>query len=289
MSATKSLTEIHQAFIADLQTKHRSHSTILAYSKDTLQLLELVAQRSVTDLNAVIPDDIENFKTTFAAKDYNPKSIARKINSIKSFFHFCQKNGWLKSDPTVNIKPPRYDSPQPRILTKMEYRALRDTTRNDCRLEAVIELLLQTGLRIGELSRLKVSDINFDKGEIQIESYQSQPSRIVPLNKAAQKATKKYLEKRIQSKNGNLFLTKTGRCYLVRNIRSAINRCFRLAGINHAKVGDLRHTFICHQLQSGVPLTLISQIIGHKRLSTTEKYLQFLQKSPSQRVDLEEL
>lgn len=285
----KLLAEIYQAFLKNLQDKNHSHSTILAYGKDVSQLIEVLQKRGKSTLAQVNSEDIEAFQNSFTEKGYNPKSIARKINSIKSFFHFCQENDWLFANPAASIKPPQYETPPPRILSKMEYRALRDAARNDIRLEAIIELLLQTGMRIGELSRLKLSDLDFAKEEITIKAYQSQPQRLVPLNQACQKAAKRYLKKRVQSKNKNLFLTKTGRNYLVRNIRSAVNRCFQLAGIKNVKVGDLRHTFISHQLQAGVPLTVLSKIMGHKRLSTTEKYLQFLNQEPEKRVNLAEL
>lgn len=289
MNKPSSLNDLHQTFITHLKEKNRSHSTILAYGKDISQLLELVKKRGKTEASDIAAEDVEAFKQGFSENGYNPKSIARKINSIKSFFNFCQEKGWLKINPALNIKPPKYQNPQPRVLSKMEYRALRDAARHDARLEAIIELLLQTGMRIGELSRLQLGNLNFNKDELVIETYQSQASRTIPLNLAAQKAIKTYLQKRPPSKNNHLFLTKTGRPYLVRNIRSAINRCFKEAGIKEVKVGDLRHTFIVHQLQAGVPLTTISQIAGHKRLSTTEKYLEFLQNEPSKKVDLEEL
>ena len=78
--------------------------------------------------------------------------------------------------------------------------------------------------------------------------------------------------------------------YLFKNIRTAIDRYFRLAGIKEAKVNDLRHTWVAHQLQSGVPMTMVSKLAGHKRLSTTEKYLQFIQGHNGEgKVKLEEL
>ena len=92
-----------------------------------------------------------------------------------------------------------------------------------------------------------------------------------------------------KSKAKNVFVTKNGRQFLVRNIRTAIDRYFKLADIKEAKVNDLRHTFIAHQLQAGTPLTLISQLVGHKRLSTTEKYLDVVKKSPESPAHLEEL
>jgi integrase/recombinase XerC/integrase/recombinase XerD len=71
-------------------------------------------------------------------------------------------------------------------------------------------------------------------------------------------------------------VTKSGKPFLVRNIRTAIERYFRLAEIENAKVNDLRHTFVAHHLKHGVSLVLLSKILGHKRISTTERYLEYV-------------
>ena len=144
-------------------------------------------------------------------------------------------------------------------------------------------------MRIGELARLTIDNIDLKKNLIKIAPYQSQPGREVPLNNPAKQALKKYLEVRPKSGTKTLFLTKTGKPFLVRNIRSAVNRYFKIAGIKKARVNDLRHTFIVQQLKSGVPLVTVSKIVGHKRLSTTEKYLQLVEEKAEERVKLEEL
>lgn len=273
-------------FITDLKNKARSISTILAYRKDIEQLMEKTGNK---DIGSVNEEEIEAFKKKLAKDGYTAKSISRKINAIKSFFRFCQEKGFIKTDPAALVTHPKYKITAPRILSPLEYRALRDACREDKRLAAIIELLLQTGMRIGELARLALADLQLNNNFIKITPYQSQPSREVPLNKAAKKALKKYLKVRPKSKNATLFLTKTGNSFLVRNIRSAINRYFKLAGIKGARVNDLRHTFIVQQLAAGVPLTTVSQIVGHKRISTTEKYLQLVEEKGKTRVKLEEL
>ena len=102
-------------------------------------------------------------------------------------------------------------------------------------------------------------------------------------------ALKHYLEIRPKSGDDTLFVTKTGRPLLVRNIRTAIDRYFKLAGIKNAKVNDLRHTFVAHHLMSGTSLVLVSKLAGHKRLATTEKYLNLIQGRLEEPVKLDEL
>jgi len=169
----------------------------------------------------------------------------------------------------------------------MEYRALRDAARSDLRIRAIIELMLQTGVRIGEVANLRLEDIS-DK--IFIRAYESQPQREVPLNETARDALNQYIAIRPKTTSDHIFVTKTGKPLLVRNIRSAIDRYFREAGIEKAKVNDLRNTFIVHQLKSGVDIVTVSKIAGHKRLSTTEHYLQFIDKREGKKgTKLEEL
>lgn len=156
---------------------------------------------------------------------------------------------------------------------------------------AIVELLLQTGLRIGELAGIQLQDINLEKSGLKIRAYESHDARRVPLNKTAKEAIETYVKERPKTKNTTLFITKTGNPFLIRNIRTAVNRYFRIAGVENAKVNDLRHTFIVEQLKAGVPIVELSHMVGHKRLSTTEKYLEFLNgsKSEPKKIKISEL
>lgn len=281
------LRQAHKLFLDELKKKGRAHATILAYGKDLEQLIILLDQKARKQPSQVETEDIKEFKLDLQEKKYTPKSISRKINSIKSFFKFLHEEGIIEGNPAQGVSHPKYELKPPRILTKMEYRALRDVCREDQRLSAIIELLLQTGIRIGELAALTIDNIKKDK--MTIEPYGSHPGREVNLNKAGQKAINAYLKRRPKSRYRHLFLTKTGRPFLVRNIRTAINRYFKLADIKEATVNDLRHTFIAHQLKAGTPLILVSKMVGHKRLSTTENYLKYIEKEEEEKVKLEEL
>lgn len=287
MADLKNLNTAEQSFLDQLQKDKRSYSTILAYRADLTQLIEFLGQKQITQTTSVNSEQIEQFKEQLVGKKYTPKSISRKLNSIKSFFRFLAVKKAIGADPAASVPHPKFEIAPPRILTKMEYRALRDVARNDIRMAAIVELLLQTGLRIGELARLELNNIT-DK-EIKIVAFGSQPARIVPLNQSGKIAVDRYLDIRPKAKTQGLFVTKTQRPMLVRNIRSAINRYFRLSGIKDATVNDLRHTFIAHQLTTGVSPVLIQRIVGHKRLSTTEKYLDLLKDRIQSSEKLEEL
>jgi len=281
------LSASHQQFVADLKKKNRSTATILAYTKDVDQLIQFIKKQKILNPSQLTNQHIEDFKTNLTKQNYTPKSVSRKLNSIKTFCRFLVFQGSIKTSPAASVAHPKYEIKPPRILTKMEYRALRDACRTDIRIYAIVELLLQTGIRIGELANLQLEDIDNDK--LTVQPYESHSDRQVPLNKAAQQVLTDYFKIRPKTKNKNVFITKNGKPFLIRNIRTAIDRYFKLADIKNAKVNDLRHTFIAHQLQSGTPLTLISQLVGHKRLSTTEKYLEIVKKKSSPPTTLQEL
>jgi len=278
------------ALFADTLTKKgKSTNTIVAYKGDINQLAIFLGRKGITEVEQVTGKEIEDFKKDLTDNGYTAKSVSRKLNSIKNFFSFLKDEGKTTIDPASEIKHPKYENDVPKVLKPIEYRSLRDACRNDIRSTAIVELMLQAGLRIKEIENLKMEDVR--ENEIVITSYESHGERIVPLNNSAKNALRKYIDEiRGESKNKNVFITKTGRVLLARNIRSLLNRYFNKADIKGIKVNDLRNTFIVYQLKSGVPIDVVSQVVGHKRISTTEKYLELIDfKEESRGIKLKEL
>lgn len=279
--------QAHQQFKDYLKSNRHAASTIVAYDKDIQQLvsfLETIAKNSLADVKK---DDIQGFLDKLSKEGYTPKSISRKINSTRTFYRFLKTNEYVTDDPSLLVAHPRYELTPPRMLTPTEYRALRDAARNDPRMFAVIELLLQTGIRIGELSMLKLEDIQGDN--LKIMPIEKHEERMVPLNKSVREALKRYIAARPKTKEERVFITKSGKPFLVRNIRTAVERYFRISEIKNAKVNDLRHTFVAHHLKHGLSLIVLSRILGHKRISTTERYLQYVTERSKETTTLTEL
>jgi site-specific recombinase XerD len=286
------LRDAHQQFIGHLKGRSRASATILAYGKDIEQLVSHLSSQGKEEADNILTADLVAFMEKLASEGYTTKSISRKTNSTKTFFKFLKTSGLIPDDPAVSLEHPKFENKPPRILSKVEYRALRDAAKGDRRIFAVIELFLQTGIRIGELAKLTVDDLDLDSPNptLHVRPFEGSLERSIPLNRPAVEAVRRYLEVRPKTPNKALFVTKTGRPLLIRNIRTAIDRYFKLAGIKEAKVNDLRHTWIAHHLSAGTSLTLISKLAGHKRVSTTERYLQFVTgKTSEDKVTLEEL
>ena len=268
------LRNAHEEFKNYLKGNQKSNSTVVAYGKDIDQLISFLEELKRMEVHEVTKEDLESFLAKLASEGYTPKSVSRKINSTRTFYRFLKVNEYITDDPSLLVSHPKYQLAPPRILTPTEYRALRDAARNDPRMFAVIELLLQTGIRIGELANLRLSDVG--KDTLHIAPFEKHEERTVLLNKRAQEALTRYLEIRPKVAEDHLFVTKSGKPFLIRNIRTAVERYFRLAEIKGAKVNDLRHTFVAHHLKHGISLIVLSKALGHKRLSTTERYLQYV-------------
>ncbi|PIR79787.1 MAG: hypothetical protein COU25_03400 [Candidatus Levybacteria bacterium CG10_big_fil_rev_8_21_14_0_10_35_13] len=268
------LSNAHEEFKNFLKTNQKSNSTVIAYGKDIEQLIFFLNELQRNHIHEVTKEDLDAFLAKLTKEGYTPKSISRKINSTRTFYRFLKVNEYITDDPSLLVSHPKYQLAPPRILTPTEYRALRDAARNDNRMFAVIELLLQTGIRIGELANLRLSDVK--KDTLHVAPFEKHEERTVLLNKRAQEALTRYLEIRPKVTEDHLFVTKSGKPFLIRNIRTAVERYFRLAEIKGAKVNDLRHTFVAHHLKHGISLIVLSKALGHKRLSTTERYLQYV-------------
>ncbi len=286
--ADETVKELLPKFIDNLENKGRSPSTILAYKADIEQLINFLQGKNVVVANNVTEDNIAAFRDELLTQKYTPKSVSRKLNAVKTFFRYLVREGFLSRDPSDTVAHPKIEPSLPKFLSPLEYRALRDVVRDDHRVAAIVELILQTGMRISEVANLKRENIKGDK--LTIEAYATQPKREVPLNKPAREAIENYLKVRPETDSPFLFVSKNGRPLAVRNIRAAIDRYMEKAGIPNYSVNDLRTTFVVENLKAGVDLVLLSQIVGHKRLSTTERYLELAEvKEPGKKQELAEL
>lgn len=258
-------------FISNLGDKGRSPATVLAYRSDLDQLLEFLTKNSIATPDQIKSSDLDTFRDALLAQKFTPKSVSRKLNAVKTFFRWMVENKFLATDLSKSVSHPKVESSLPKFLTPIEYRALRDVVKTDTRISAMIELILQLGLRISEVANAKIKDLSNEL--LKIEGYATQPERTVPLNKPAKDALDRYMTDRPKVESEYIFISKTGKPLAVRNIRASVDRFIQKAELPKYSVNDLRTTFIVENIKNGVDLILISQVSGHKRISTTERYL----------------
>ena len=282
-----------EKFTTSLKNQGKSQFTVVAYRKDLEQFVGFLSAKEVNDIRDVKKTDIEAFINKLLTENYTKKSASRKLNSIRTFFRFLKQESIVEQNPSLEVAHPKYSATPPRSFSKLEYRAIRDAAKEDPRTYAMIELLLQTGIRIGELANIRINDIK--ESALAVRSYGKNPIREVPLNKAVKKAISEYLKARkngsaaVEGSDDFLFITRTNKPLLVRNIRQIITRCFREVGIKNVTVNDFRNTFITHQLENGFSIEYIAKIVGHKRLSSTERFLMLIKDTQEKKEKLEEL
>ncbi len=281
------LPNLVEKFINYLKSQGKSEFTIVAYRKDLEQFIGFLTSKEKNDVREVKKEDIGDFINKLIIENYTKKSASRKLNSIRTFFRYLKNEGVIEQNPSLEVSHPKYNQLPPRIFSKLEYRALRDFAKDDVRTYALIEILLQTGIKIGELANLTIEDIK--ENTLFIRNYGKNPAREVPLNKAAKKAIDDYLKIRNKTEDKHLFITRNGHPLLIRNIRQIISRCFREVGIENATVNDLRNTFIAYQLINGSSIEYIAKIVGHKRLSSTERFLNLVKEEAERKEKIGEL
>ena len=275
-------------FVKHLESQEKSSFTVVAYKKDLEQFVGYLTTQEISDIREVKMDNINGFINKLITDGYTKKSASRKLNSIRTFFRYLKNDGVIEQNPSLDVSHPKYIQSAPRIFSKLEYRALRDFAKEEPRTYALVEILLQTGIKIGELAGLKTEDIK--ESTIHITQYGKTPEREIPLNKAVKKSIDDYLKDRSNLKNdGHLFITRTGHPLLIRNIRQIISRCFREVGIEKATVNDFRNTFIAHQLKNGASVEYIARLVGHRRLSSTERFLNVVKEEIQKKEGLGEL
>ncbi len=274
-------------FIEDLRAKHRSPATILAYRADLDQLALFLSEKNKALPDQIKKEDIESFRDWLLMRKYTPKSASRKLNAIKTFFRWMMAQKFIMVDPSKDVTHPKLTISNPKFLSQLEYRALRDIVRADKRIATIVELILQTGLRISEVANLKLEHVL--EAELIIEAYATQPTRKIPLNKIAKITLVEFI-KDVPKDSIFVFVSKNGKPLAIRNIRASVDRYIQRAEIGKFSVNDLRTTFIIENIKRGVDLVTISQVAGHKRLSTTERYLELAGlKETGKKQDLEEL
>ena len=208
-------------------------------------------------------------------KNLSVRTIARRLSTLRSFFKFLTREGHLKTNPTLSLSSPKQEKHLPVFLTEDEAtklieavvakdeRALRD--------KAVLETFYSTGIRISELTGLKVDDIDFIGSVVKVMG-KGRKERIVPIGEHAIRAIRAYLEKR-KKQSEALFLNKSGKRMTVRGIRNLVQKYVLIASMRHGvSPHTLRHSFATHLLNRGADLRSVQELLGHVNLSTTQIY-----------------
>lgn len=261
-------------------TRNFADRTRRDYALDIADLIAHLAGKKVTTVQAVTLRHLEGYLGELDRLGRAGSSRRRKVSSIRSFFLFLLRQKIILIDPTLDLRLPMKEQKQPRVLSEGEYKRLREAAQYDPRDLAIIEVFLQTGMRLTELSRLKLMDIDVPQGRISKEMFGSvtihgkgRKTRTVTLNWKACRAIRSYLAVRPRTDSPSLFITKFRAGIGPRSIENVIAKYLAEAGISGASVHTLRHTMATHMVKNGTKLDVVRQALGHTSLKTTGLYV----------------
>ena len=252
-----------------------------AYSAHTVQSYRIDLQQLFSFLGDGKPEKIDSQKLrSYIASLFGkaqPQSIARKLSSIRAFFRFLLKKGFLEKSPAEGLTLPKLPKKLPAFLIQDEAKALVEsvdgTGRSGVRDRAVLELLYGTGIRVGELVKLDLLHLDLQEGWIKVRG-KGNKERVVPVGGKALEAVSEYLRGRGRE-NGPLFINSRRARLTPRSIQRIVKRRKTQAGImKKTTPHTLRHSFATHLLEEGADLRGIQELLGHSSLSTTQRYTQ---------------
>ncbi len=256
--------------------KNASIHTLKNYKLDLYKFLEFlnkpIEETEVYDIRAYI--------ILLSKKGLSKSTISRKISSLRSFFSFLQRKGFMDSNPAEPIPLPKKEKIMPKFLSIDEVERLLEVKSEKAsftllRNDAILELLYATGLRISELVGLNIEDLNFNERLIKVRG-KGKKERIVPFSEIAEEKLKKYLKVRakLEVKDTTaLFVNRFGKRLTQRYIQKMIKTYRILAGIEKDFTPhSLRHSFATHLLERGADLRVIQELLGHSSLNTTQRY-----------------
>ncbi|MFQ6038244.1 MAG: tyrosine recombinase XerC [Candidatus Aminicenantales bacterium] len=260
--------------------KNASPHTIASYRRDLLQFGRFLRERGLglRDVNNVV---LRGFLATLYEKKQKKSTVGRKLATIRSFFQFCLRKGWVDENPARVVSSPKQERPVPSFLSEEEMKRFLDLPQSarplDLRDKAMMELLYATGIRVSELVGVRLEDVNFSEQMIRIRG-KGKKERLVPFGQAAEVSLRAYLRAREKINRGRidedaLFLNYRGSRLSVRSVERIVDKHIRRSALRR-KISphSLRHSFASHLLSRGADLRVIQELLGHESLATTQKY-----------------
>jgi integrase/recombinase XerD len=274
-----------QQFLDHLKVERElSAATLEAYGRDLAAFSGFVAGRAVKAAAAVRTIDVLDYLAHLTAGGLSARSQARRLIALRQLFKFLKAERVCETNPTEDVDLPRFGRRLPDFLSVEEVDRLLGApdrkTERGARDGAMLETLYATGLRVSELVKLRLGDLNFDAGYL-IAYGKGKKERLVPLGEVAiaslrqyvQDSRPRFLRKGSARAGDALFLTRLGRRMTRQGFWKLLGRHAVAAGIAKAiSPHKLRHSFATHLVERGADLRAVQAMLGHADIGTTEIY-----------------
>lgn len=279
--------EIERFVDAMWMEKGLSNNTLSSYRRDLRQFDEWLVKTEGCGINEATRSSLQGYLGARLEQGQSPRSSARFLSCARGFYHYLLREGRITLDPTLDVESPRLGRPLPKVLSEVEVDRLLQAPDLEHALElrdrTMLELLYACGLRVTELTSLKLSQVSMNQGVVRVFGKGSK-ERLVPVGEEALRWLQRYLAgpraellKNIPSEV--VFPSRRGTQMTRQTFWYRIKIYAQRAGIKgHLSPHTLRHAFATHLLNHGADLRVVQMLLGHSDLSTTQIYTHVAQK-----------
>ena len=260
----------------------KSQNTIQSYMRDLKKFVTFINEQELVEINNINKDTIQLYIISLNKAGFAASTTNRMISTLKNFFHYLIREQKMDHNPMDLIQGAKNRKHLPKTLSSKEIDRLLEApdteTNNGIRDRAILEVMYASGLRVSELTHLKMNELHLELAFIQTVG-KGDKERIIPIGEEALFWIKKYLEEvyPVYSKKSTdstiLFLTQRGKQFTRQGIWKNLKKYVNLAGIDHeVSPHILRHSFATHLLENGADLRMVQELLGHSDISTTQIY-----------------
>ena len=256
--------------------KRFSKNTVISYLKDLNQFFKfLSSEYNVSNNTEINFHLVRHWITRLLENGLEASSVNRKISTLKTYFRFLEREGYVKENPMFKIISPKAKKRLPIFLEEEKINNLLDDIKFESgfkgqRDKLIIELFYLTGMRLSELINIKIKDLNFNNFEVKVLGKRKK-ERIIPLSDKIIKSIKMIID----NKNPEDYLftnTKGDKLYNKMVYRVVIKYIGEVSSMKKKSPHILRHTFATHMLNNGADINAIKELLGHSNLSATQVY-----------------
>ena len=269
---------IQNKFITYLSSEKRfSEHTIKSYATDLKQFTSFLSSefQIIDEINEISFQIIRTWIASLLEKGINPRSVNRKISTLKTYFKFLIREGELIENPMIKVVAPKSKKRLPIFIEEDQIKSLLNEVQFESgfigqRNKLIIELFYVTGIRLSELINIKISDVDFSNQSIKVLGKRNK-ERIIPLSSSMINSLDNFIKN--NHKNHFLFTNLDGVKLYTKLVYRVVNKYIaKISSVNKKSPHILRHTFATHMLNNGADINAIKELLGHANLSATQVY-----------------
>jgi site-specific recombinase XerD len=275
-------------FLKALAGKNRSAATSRAYQTDIHQFIAWLHENNMIVLSPVQVEraDITEYLASLAERKLSGVSRARKVAALREYFRYLVDHNIIEKSPLSGIETPKREKNGRTALTRDEYTAILSLAGTSPRDYAILQVFLQTGLRVSELAALRIDDIDLGNRLLHVRVGKGHAYRSIELERKVTQAVKNYLTTRPNTAYDQLFLNRYNEPISDRGIRKLVAKYLRLADIKkRASCHSLRHTFATAKAQQGISAYRLKEWLGHQSLETTQIYIHLSKQNAAREME----